>query len=405
VNVQSIKVLARLLALWCAVIAAAAAQETTEILAQLSEITGFEVKYQVVEHTMKREDLKQYFDERINEVVKPEEIRIEELALKKFGFVPADFDLRKTTVDLMSEQAAAFYDYRKKKMVLLEGDPGTMRDMALVHELAHALADQHFNLEKFLRKAGSSDDSSLARMAVMEGQATWLMSEFMAKRLGQSLRDGGPMADMMSRMAGAAGSGFPIFSSVPLYMKESLVFPYAQGMQFQHKLIEKMGRDAFAEVFRRPPQTTREILHPEKYLAGVKSRKVKPPELARSRDWKLLAEGTIGEFDHRILLRQYAHSLELISMDWTGGQYRLWENKKDQRVALAYASAWASDVAAGNFFRAYKDVLKKKWKKCEFKEETESRLTGEGDDGYFVTTLAGSVVTSLEGIADAGQAK
>ncbi|MEZ5356871.1 MAG: hypothetical protein R2762_29890 [Bryobacteraceae bacterium] len=384
--------------------AAAAAQETAEILAQLSGITGLEVRERVIEHTMKRDELKAYFDERIDEAVKPEEIRIEELALKKLGFVPADFDLRKTTVDLMSEQAAAFYDYRKKKMVLLEGDPGVMRDMALVHELAHALADQHFRLEKFLKKAGSSDDSALARMAVMEGQATWLMSEFMAKRMGQSLLENGNMVSMMSRMAGSAGSGFPVFSSVPLYMKESLVFPYSQGMVFQHRVVEKLGKDGFAEVFRNPPQSTREILHPEKYIDGEKPVAVKLPQPPRKREWKELAEGTVGEFDHLILLRQTDTSMELLAESWRGGKYALWENKKDKnRVALAYVSAWADEKAARDFFRVYKAILTKKWKSCEFREETGSKLAGVGDDGHFVTRLEGRTVISLEGLPEAAE--
>ena len=56
--------------------------------------------------------------------------------MKKLGFAPPTFDLKKTTVELMTEQAAAFYDYRKRQMVLLQGDaPGMMQDMALVHEL------------------------------------------------------------------------------------------------------------------------------------------------------------------------------------------------------------------------------------------------------------------------------
>ncbi|MEZ5401349.1 MAG: hypothetical protein R2729_16890 [Bryobacteraceae bacterium] len=388
----------RLTAPFLLAVMAAPAQETAEILAELAAITGLEVKSPVIEHTMKREELKEYFEERIGDVVKPEEIRVEELALKKLGFVPADFDLKKTTVDLMSEQAAAFYDYRKKKMVILEGDGGAMRDMALVHELAHALADQHFKLEKFLKKAGSNDDGALARMAVMEGQATWLMSEFTAKKLGQSLLDGGPMAGMMSRMAGAAGSGFPVFSSVPLYMRESLVFPYSYGMLFQQKVLEKLGKDGFAEVFRRSPQSTREILHPEKYIDGDKPVAVKTPVPESRKEWKELAEGTVGEFDHTILLKQYNSSLELIAEGWRGGQYTLWEHKKNKdKVGLAYASAWATEKYAADFFKAYKEVLKKKWTRCEFTEDGDSRVVGVGDDGPFVARLDGKTVTSLEG--------
>jgi len=369
-----------------------------EILQRLSEITGLKVIRKVDQQTMKRDQLKAYFEERIKEVVKPEEIRVEELALKKLGFAPPDFDLKTTTVDLMTEQAAAFYDYRKKKMVLLDSSQGMLQDLALIHELAHALADQHFNLEKFLRKAGANDDGALARMAVMEGQATWLMSEFTAKNMGQSLLGSDSMVEMMSKMAGGGGSGFPVFESVPLYLRESLVFPYAKGMLFQHKVLAKSGKQGFAEVFRRPPQTTREILHPEIYFAKATAEAPRLPDLARPKEWKQLSEGTVGEFDHKILLRQYAKEYESLAEAWRGGTYQLWEAKKDKRVALAYATSWEDEAAARKFFDVYQQVLAAKWKRCEFGERSAIRAVGHSEDGWFSVSLEGRGVASIEGL-------
>ena len=92
--------------------------QTTAILKELSRITGLALSKPVQQETMSRDKLRQFFEQRLKEVVKPEEVRIEELTLKKFGFAPAEFNLEKTTVDLMTEQAAAFYDYRRKKMVM-----------------------------------------------------------------------------------------------------------------------------------------------------------------------------------------------------------------------------------------------------------------------------------------------
>ena len=382
---------------------AATAQENEAILKGLAEITGLAMLKPVVQITMPREKLKAYFDERINEAVKPEEIRIEELALKKLGFAPAEFDLRKTTIDLMAEQAAAFYDYRKKQMVLLEGSQaGMMQDMALVHELAHALADQHFQLEKFIKKSGSSDDGSLARMAVMEGQATWLMSEFMAKKMGQSLLDSDAAVNMMASMAssGAGSSAFPVLQSVPLYMRESLIFPYSQGLMFQHKVVSKLGKEGFKEVFRRAPQSTQEILHPEKYFEKLTPLAAKFPAIPKEKEWKKLTEGSVGEFDHKILLKQYSPSMELLAEQWRGAHYQLWEDRKDpKRVALVYSSQWADARAAAEFFAAYKDILTKKWKKTVFSEEKPNLLTGSSEEGPFTVRLEGTRISSVEGIA------
>ena len=380
--------------------AAAPAQENEVILKGLAEITGLAMLKPVAQITMSRDKLKAYFDERINEVVKPEEIRLEELALKKLGFAPPEFDLRKTTVDLMTEQAAAFYDYRKKQMVLLEGgSTGMMQDLALVHELAHALADQHFQLEKFIKKGGSSDDGSLARMAVMEGQATWLMSEYMAKKTGSSLLQSDAIVNMMASMAAAGSGGFPVLQSVPLYMRESLLFPYSQGLMFQHKVLVKLGKDGFREVFRRAPQSTQEILHPDKYFEKIVPLAAKFPPFPKDKEWKKLTEGSVGEFDHKILLKQYAPAMELLAERWRGAHYQLWEQKKDsKRVALVYVSQWADDRAAAEFFAAYKDILGKKAKNTAFSEDKPNLLAGVSEEGSFTVKLEGARIVSLEGL-------
>ena len=182
--------------------------------------------------------------------MKPEDARAEELTLKMLGLVPADFDLRKNTLDLLTEQAAAFYDYNQKKLFVLEGsgggNPGAAASdeerVALVHELAHALADQHFHLAKYIREGMRSDDSATARQAVMEGQATWLMAAYIS-------REGGGKPEVPRRcwtlmkksIEGSAAQQYPVFSQAPLYIRESLVFPYAEGWRFRTRYFGSWG--------------------------------------------------------------------------------------------------------------------------------------------------------------------
>ena len=93
-----------------------------------------------------KDKINEFLNKRVKEVAKPEELRAEELTLKKFGLVPPDFDLAKNTVDLLTEQAAAFYDYDKKKLFITDTTSSDTQEPVLAHELAHALADQNFNL-------------------------------------------------------------------------------------------------------------------------------------------------------------------------------------------------------------------------------------------------------------------
>lgn len=376
------------------------------ILAELSEITGLKPLKPIQREMIGREQVKRFLEDRIKEEIKPEELRAEELTLKKFGLVPQDFDLMRTTVELLTEQAAAFYDYKTKRLYVLDSNSSTMQEIALVHELAHALADQHFNLEKFVDRAGESDDGAMARLAVMEGQATWIMSEFMARRMGLSLKKSPTIARFMSQQTAAAGGQFPVLDRAPLYLRETLVFPYTQGMLFQQALVEKLGQAAFASVFRRPPDSTQQILHPEKYFAGVAPSSPPLPEFREKGSYRVLAEGSIGELDHIILLRQFAgqDDAEAVAQHWKGGRYRLWEHRKQPgKTVLAYSSEWAGPGAAAEFFRLTRSILRGKWSRMEVTVDREGVLAGRGDDGHFVVRLNGSIVTSLEGLDAAAE--
>jgi hypothetical protein len=378
-----------------------------EITAELTRITGLKTLKKIEYAPISKDEVRKFLQERLKEEMPPEEIRVEELVLKKFGFVPADYDLARNTIDLFTEQAAAFYDFRKKKLFVLESAPGELQRMALVHELAHALADQHFQLEKFIRHGGASDDNSLARMSVMEGQAAWLMSEYMARQMGQSLKGSTAVADTVRRTAELAAGQFPVFDAAPLYMRETMLFPYTHGMLFQHMVMEKLGQEGFREVFRRPPSTAQQILHPEKYFARLEPTAPLAPNPPRAREYKQLTRGTLGEFDHRILLRQFGMEQEApgLAAHWRGAVYQLFERKDRSGTVLSYASDWDSPEAAKDFFACYRRVLKGKWKIMEAATGQPDRLSGRGDDGYFVVRLSDSRVTSVEGLRSSEEAE
>jgi hypothetical protein len=368
---------------------------------ELAEITGLALKRPIRHATIDREGVRRFLEERIRDEVKPRELRAEELVLKKFGFVPPDYDLRKSTIDLMTEQAAAFYDYRRRRLFTLDSAGDPLEEPTLFHEVAHALADQHFSLGRFVDGARDDDEASLARMAVMEGQATWLMFERQARRAGGSLKDSPEMIEML-KGAGAGPAGqFPVFDAAPLYMRESLMFPYSEGMSFQHAVFVKLGRRAFAEVFLRPPSTTQQILHPERYMSPVGQKvTARPPQVARG-SYRVLVEGSIGEFDHSILLRQYAgrETARLLAPAWTAGAYRLLEPKRGAGgEVLAYASCWESEERAREFFVAWGAVQKGKWKSHRVARETSGLREGAGDDGRFQVRLEDRCVSSLEGL-------
>ncbi|HYP14513.1 MAG TPA: hypothetical protein VEQ63_11365 [Bryobacteraceae bacterium] len=377
-----------------------------EAIAQLSKLTGMRPVKKVQFDTISKTQFKHYLDETIQEHIKPEDLRVQELALKRFGLVPTDFDLMRTTVDLLTEQAAAFYDYRKKKLFLMEGGDPDSQPMLVMHELAHALADQHFDLGKFMKR-GNNDDESLARMAVLEGQATWLMLESVAQKMGASLKSVPAMAEAMSGATDQMTAQYPVLNSAPLYIRASLLFPYKEGFRFQHALVQKMGEAAFPKIFKEAPASTQQILHPEAYLAGTKPTEPPLPELANATTFKELTKSTVGEFDHAVLIEQYVgkeESARLAPM-WRGGTLGLLEHKLDKHVVLLYASEWKDEEAARSMFEAYRKVLEKKNKKISVDSAQGNTIAGTSDQGAFHLRITGRFVAAVEGMKSIAELK
>ena len=377
-----------------------------QMVSTLAEITGWPVKRKVPSEILSKDKFRRYLSSHIKDSSQDKETRAEELALKMFGLVPQDFNLGRETEELLGEQAAAFYDYKKKRLYIIDSTPaGEEQQMALVHELAHALADQQHSLGKYLNQGSPDSDASTAREAVMEGQATWLTWAYEAKRAGGKGEVPLRLLDQLTQETGD-NAEFPVLDKTPLYMRESLLFPYNQGARFQDAVYRKMGRDAFEAVFARAPSSTQQILHPADYFDKTVPVAVEPLGIDKmmgkqqAGQFRGVIEGAVGEFDHAVLLRQYVGEREgtEAARHWRGGAFRLYEHKKDNYPVLSYVSQWDAPESARAYFALYQRVLKGKWKKMEVTSATATEVSGAGDSGRFTVRISGSSVQSVEGL-------
>jgi hypothetical protein len=375
--------------------------EIDAILADLGKITGWKAKRKVPAAYITRDKLRQFLEGRMKQEVKLDDVHVEEQILEMFGLVPAGFDLKKSTVDLVTEQAAAFYDYNARKLFVLESDESTLeRRVTLAHELAHALADQQFSLRKFIRNGMQGDDMSTARQAVVEGQATWLMWAYMGVRNGKQPSVPVELLANAGFTAESAGAGFPVLAESPRYLRESLIFPYTRGLLFQNELYKSRGQKSFTEAFLRPPDSTQQILHPERWLSATPVQTVKSPPIRDPGKYKLRADGTIGEFDHKILLRQYIdeEAADRISPLWRAGAYKLYhERNAGKKPLLAYATTWDTPETATSYLALYKSIVTKKSKNCQLTIDTPARVEGLNEYGRFEIWTDGSKVFAIEG--------
>jgi hypothetical protein len=383
----------------------AAFSQIQSIVKTLSEITGMEEKRPVPYARMSKHELRQFLAKRMKKTLRPEEIRADETALKMFGLVPQNFDLKKSTIDLLTEQAAAFYDYDEKKLFMLENSSIDAEVTTLAHELAHALADQHFDLEKFMDDTSENDDENLARNAVVEGEASWLMIAYNLKIAGRPIEPTPEMLKSFVDSSKDSSDEYPVLKQSPLYVRESLLFPYSDGTAFFDAVYKKEGKEAFEGVFENPPVDSSQIIHPDRYFAHVKELKPDLPKAPGLSAQYQISDGSVGEFDHRVLLQQYLGVKEAyaLSPHLLGGQFKIVGTGKAHHPVLLYASEWDSPANASEFFLDYQKVLGSKWKHCDVSTAREGVYAGQGDSGFFVSKLKGTTVTSIEGLPDGDQ--
>ena len=110
----------------------------------------------------------------------------------------------------------------------------------MAHELTHALQDQHFNLRRFEKWPPGDSDAELAAHALIEGDATLAMTLYMAKN---------PLVALAFSRSLITGVATEQFNQAPRAMRESLIFPYMQGMEWATQLYRRGGWTMVSNAF------------------------------------------------------------------------------------------------------------------------------------------------------------
>ena len=229
------------------------------------------------------------------------------------------------------------------------------QEAILAHELTHALQDQNYDLHKWARRDAkdesddalhNSDESSSARRAVVEGQATVVMMDYLLARTGRSLLNTPGLIYRMEDPLVKFSVDTQMVHDAPMILRESGAFPYRDGLIFEGELLQAGGKKmAFAGAFARPPQNTHEVIQPRAYLNHEKLPALPFPD-ARSMlqgDYEVFDSGSVGELDVRALLWQFGSRTlaDDLSKTWQGGAYMAF--RKKSATASTTATTFCSD--------------------------------------------------------------
>ena len=354
-----------------------------EILKFASKDTALPIRKEVKRRLTTRDEVVAYLREHMTHDEDAQRLRRSELVLKKFGLLPRNFDLQTFLVALLREQVAGYYDPKTKTVNLLDWLDAEAQRPVLAHELTHALQDQSFNLDKWMKGTGKdlavekknptsediqNDETQTVRQAVVEGQAMAVLIDYMLAPLGQTMTSEPRLVEAMKQgmLVGTADS--PEFANAPVFLKEVMTFPYRYGVDFVGQVLLAQGKDkAFAGMFKNPPRTTRQIMEPKTYLSGEHLEPMPLPDFAHiAKNYDKFDVGSMGEFDVALLIEQYAGGdvARKLYPDWRGGYYYAARPKggSNAPLALVYVSRWASPDTAARFAAVYADDLKERYR-------------------------------------------
>lgn len=354
---------------------AALGKYTEAYLGVVSSIRGQDFLNAVTPNMFTREELGKEMLRMMDEEYTDEELLLMDSSYKVFGLVPPELDTKELMAKLLTEEVAGFYDPDRKRMVMIvedgpNEDPGWFgrllgakpafdkdeQKTTLAHELTHALQDQLYDLNAMEKGIEQDDDMLLAFSALVEGDATLLM---FAEAGEEDIRKMDPEAmratfNIMSWMMPLAG-GDAYRKSPPIF-RDSLIFPYFQGMLFALSVASNEGWPSIHAAYSNPPRSTEQILHPEKYNnpdAIDLPQSVTIPDLSSAVDaqWKLLGENCLGEFQLSILLKRVAGG-NIAARGWDGDRYQVYRNDAGN-LAMVFVSIWDSEADATEFVEAF----------------------------------------------------
>lgn len=318
-------------------------------LAYVSEVRGLSKKSDVQGRLIGRLEIEKFVRQQLEEETPPDVVAATEALLYGLGSVSASFDYRAAAIALMSSQLLGFYD-PKRKTFFVGGDlSGEEADATLWHELVHALQDQHYDLSGLTDWQPDQGDRQAAVHALAEGDATSAMLDAMLKPRGGTALD---LPDGLLRAESVLGTAA---LSAPPVLVRSLIAPYVDGLVFANFMRRKGGFAAVDEVWRAPPASTEQLLHPEKYLAREAPLSVAAPPAPPGLGLDERFRDVMGEQTLRIVLEDWlpARTAAEAASDWGGDRLVAFSDAARQRWAIGWHVRFDSKAAAERALLAF----------------------------------------------------
>ena len=391
---------------------------TDEVLKQTSTIRQLAIIRPVQSSTQSRAEIERAVIKNLEEDTSAADMHASEVTLKKLGFAPPDFQYRALMIRLLTEQVAGYYEPRTRQFHLADWIDVEGQRPVMAHELTHALQDQHFDLRRFEHWPKGDSDAELAVHALIEGDATLAMVMYISSDPMRFLKS-------LSSMQVETKE----FNQAPRIIRESLLFPYQEGLNWTRTVYKEGGWPQVSQAFTTLPQSTEQIMHPEKYLAHEAPVKVTLPDITQFLNevvrkdsvpaastassnnrvtWKRIASDVNGEWGTYLLLDQFLNSpadSHRAAAGWAGDRYTVYESSTGKVIFISVA-AWDTENDAREYFEAYGKRVGLRYPGAQPRESSEGvdvperTAAWKTNEGAVLVKRSGANVFVIEGAPD-----
>lgn len=331
---------------------------------QIEKAVGVKFKTPPKLELRSRDQVRDFLLAKLREPEAQKQMANSERTYKLLGMLPDTMHLTDFFVKVLTEQIMGYYDPKTKVLYVVDGAPEEFVGLTIMHELVHALQDQYVNLDSLEHIVGD-DDRAAAVQAVIEGQATYEQVFIMAGGSGNLAAQLPGGWESMRTTIREAQQNQPIFSSAPMVIQETLLFPYINGADYVRRFKSRRpGKLPLDNL----PISTEQLMHDSAYFATQPDApsEVTLPSIAGSVD-----QNNFGEFGTRLFLFKHTKDQDRsirASNGWDGDRYAL--VKTPSGDAFVWVTVWDAPADAAEFMSAVDGVMKARF-------NATPRVTGE----------------------------
>lgn len=309
-----------------------------------------------------------------------DEIETQQALYRTLGIIASDQSLLDILVPLYTENVLGFYDADEERLYVVgQADELTPRDqLTYVHEYVHGLQQQHFDMDGTFDSLEGNSDRRRAFRGLVEGDASVAEILFMLNHLDEDQQ-----AQARTAPSPAAERAY---RQAPHVVRRAFAFPYVEGFRFIAGLYTAIeGWDLVDGAYAGPPQSTEQILHPEKYRSGEGPLAVELPDIAPAlrAGWREITTDTFGELIIQAYMEMHLppERAALAAAGWGGDRFTLYEDPGGETLLYALLH-WDSEEDAAEFFQAFLDFSRARtdaeWQPAAQDDDTQSLLRLEG---------------------------